>query len=373
MACGRRWGKTMSCANAVVANAWEDAGEYFWVAPTYKLTQVGWRMINKFEGAFDKFNISDMQAYMINGSRIDFISADRPQFAVGVGYKGGIIDEAALIKPLLWQESIRPSLTDYRGWVIMAGTPKGQGWFYQEWIKGNSAEYPQYKSFSFPTVSNPYIDPKEVAQAKSELPEDTFRQEYLAEFLEEAAGVFRHINQILTGGFEEPKPDHEYVIGWDIAKHADFSVMIVMDCQTRHTVHIWRERKVDYRVQLQHLGWLAKKYNNAQILLDSTGVGDPILEEAQALSVDVEGYKFTNESKTKLVQNLSVGIQNYELSIPENAIELINEMRLYQYEYSLGGRVKYSAPDGFHDDCVTAQALAYWKLTHQSKVEMIWV
>ena len=54
-------------------------------------------------------------------------------------------------------------------------------------------------------------------------------------------------------------------------------------------------------------------------------------------------------------------IENGQVTIPQIP-ELINELKLYGYKISASGNVQYGAPEGYHDDCVVALALAAWQL-----------
>lgn len=98
-------------------------------------------------------------------------------------------------------------------------------------------------------------------------------------------------------------------------------------------------------------------------LVDSTGAGDPILEDLQAASPGVfEGFKFTQQSKQQLMEGLAVGIQSGRVLFPEGPIT--SELEAFEYTYTRTG-VLYSAPEGMHDDCVCALALA---VAHQKQV-----
>jgi len=104
----------------------------------------------------------------------------------------------------------------------------------------------------------------------------------------------------------------------------------------------------------------ANKYRS-RLLIDSTGIGDPIFDDLQRTGIRVSGYKFTNASKADLIENLSMMIEQQKISYP-NIPELINELKLYGYETTKGGTVRYGAPQGYHDDIVIALALAAWQL-----------
>jgi len=242
------------------------------------------------------------------------------------------------------------------GRALFVSTPKGRNWFFELYGRGLDDNFPDYESFKFPTVSNPYIDPAEVEEARRTLPADAFRQEYEAEFLEDSAGVFRGILNCVKGDFGEPKPGHRYAIGWDIAKHTDFSVIFVIDIDTKHIVAYDRFNQIDYSLQIERLDRIAKKYN-AKVLMDSTGVGDPVLEQVKRKGIQVEGYSFNNTTKQQLIEALAVAIENEEISYPK-IDTLIHELQLYEYEITRAGNVRYNAPQGYHDDTVIALGLA---------------
>ena len=187
---------------------------------------------------------------------------------------------------------------------------------------------------------------------------------YLAEFMENSAGVFRYIHSCVKGTLEEPQSGHLYIIGWDIAKYSDFSVMTVVDVESKHVVAFDRFNGIDYMLQLQRLKAIATKYNNAQVVMDSTGLGDPLLEQVKELRLHVVGVNFTNSTKQQLIQNLALQIEKKEVSFPEIQ-ELINELSIYEYEMTRAGNVTYAAPSGYHDDCVISLALAVWGITHR--------
>jgi hypothetical protein len=227
-------------------------------------------------------------------------------------------------------------------------------------MRGLDPEFTEYASFTFPTSANPHVDLQEIENARRDLPEDTFRQEYLAEFLEESAGVFRGIDACIYGEYEEedPIPGHLYVLGWDVAKYLDFSVATVLDANAMRVVSWYRTNKVDYTYQLTQIERLAKKYG-AYILMDMTGVGDPLLERLKQRGLAAEGYLFTNASKKALIEHLQLGLQHRSFLFP-NLPVLVAELRLFEYKITPSRLISYGAPDGAHDDAVISLALAYF-------------
>ena len=321
---------------------------------------VAYRMLSKGRKVIASDLRSLKRIELIQGSAIEFKSADNFDSLRGSGIHLLVIDEAALIDREAWEEALRPTLTDTKGKAIFVSTPKGRNYFFELFCRGQDPQYPEWESFTFPTSSNPYISPDEIEEAKRTLPDTVFRQEYLAEFLEDSAGVFRNIKACIQGEFEEPKHKHSYVLGWDVAKHEDFSVMMVVDTSSRHVVAYDRFNQVDYTLQVSRLESLAKKYD-ATVLMDSTGVGDPILEQVLKAGIKAEGFQFTNTSKQQLIEYLSVQLEQQKITFPEIP-ELIHELELFQYEITRAGNVRYSAPQGYHDDCVISLALACWQM-----------
>lgn len=120
------------------------------------------------------------------GGIIDMWSLDNPDSIRGRKYKRIIVDEAATVPNLkyAWTEVIRPMLTDLKGDAFFLSTPKGKANYFYDLYKF-SEQYTDWAAFQMPTVSNPYIDPAEVEEARKQLDPLTFAQEYLASFVTE--------------------------------------------------------------------------------------------------------------------------------------------------------------------------------------------
>jgi hypothetical protein len=97
-------------------------------------------------------------------------------------------------------------------------------------------------------------------------------------------------------------------------------------------------------------------------LVDSSGLGDPILEQLQKGASNYEGYQFTAPSKQKLMEGLAVAIQQGQVRFPDGPI--VHELENFEYVYTHTG-VQYSAPAGLHDDGVRALALAWQRFAHR--------
>jgi hypothetical protein len=192
LCCGRRWGKTKLAEELMLSPDDETNGAlnglpiaYF--APTYKMLMEVWRsVVNICSDITESKSEVEKRLQLIGGGVIDFWSLDTPDTIRGRKYKRVIVDEAATVSNLKysWTEVIRPLLTDLKGDAWFLSTPKGKNNYFYD-LSTNSEKYADWIFWQMPTVSNPYIDPAEVEEARLQLDPLTFAQEYLASFITE--------------------------------------------------------------------------------------------------------------------------------------------------------------------------------------------
>lgn len=359
LACGTRWGKTRLCANIVIDKAIKKKIEVWWVAPTYDLGDRGLGAL--YESAprelFGQENKVKRILPMVSGSNIQFKTADNPVSLLGKGIDFLVIDEAARIKDDIWHRYLRRTLLDHKGGAIFISTPHGKNYFYELWLKGNDSDQIEFQSWQFPTSANPLIDPLELRKAENDVPDLIWRQEYLAEFLEAANQVFRNITNCIRGELEQPIRQKWYVLGVDLAKYQDFTVLSVLD-QNGHLVYWDRFNQLDWGFQKTRIKGVAAKYN-AQVIIDSTGLGDPIYDDLYNAGLNVEGFRITSASKRQLIENLSMQLEQGQISFPK-IDQIINELQAFECNIGASNNLQYSAPCGFFDDCVISLALAAW-------------
>lgn len=363
LVCGRRWGKTLSGVNEflkLIIKAGPNAVGFI-VAPTYWHTTKCWReFFNYCPGdIIDDINRTDRYVRLFENRHIWFKSADNPDSLRSEGLDILWMDEWAECKEEAWTLALRPALIDKHGKAIFTGTPKGHNWTFQLWTRGQDKKQPDYESWMWPSVSNPYLDPQEIEEFARDMPEMAYRQEILGEFIEDIGSVFRGVDNCVKGKLSSPIESERYVVGVDLAKHQDFTVLCTLNSDG-HLCNFDRFGEIDWVLQKRRIIAKAQQYNNARTLIDSTGIGDPIFDDLRRSNVRVQGYKFTSASKADLIENLSIMIEQRQISYPDIP-ELVNELKLYGYEQLPSGTVRYGAPQGYHDDCVIALALAAWQ------------
>ena len=306
-------------------------------------------------------------------SYIDFRSADRPENIEGFGYDKAFLNEAGIIlkNEYLWNNAIRPMLWEYRPATVIGGTPKvGSHAFKELADRGQDPSQPEYKFFRFSSFDNPYLDRESLEKEVLTMPENVRRQEVYAEFIEDAGAVFRKISNIMTARPMPPKPSSLYVMGVDLAKTQDWTVISVYDRTTNAQVYQDRFQQIDWNFQKQKISTIAKNYNDALILIDATGVGDPIVEDLIREGLAVEPYKFTNESKKQLIEKMVLYTEQGIISMIDIP-DTISEFRSFTYDISTTGKLIYSAPQGFNDDIVMANCLAVWGLKPLIQAERV--
>jgi hypothetical protein len=341
--CGRRFGKSELSQIKIIKTA--CYGEQIaYITPTYKLAKV---FFSKLAAALPfPNNQSNLTMDFPNGGRVEFFTGERLDNLRGRKFHGAIIDEVDYIPNAQdgWLNSIRPTLTDFKGWAWFLSTPRGKRFIYSLYCKNED----NWKSFKFTTYDNPYIDKAEIDEARRQLPAPVFEQEYMANPMENASNPFGSEN---IKACIRPLSNQEPVcFGIDLAKSYDWSVIIGLDA-AGNVCYLDRFQK-DWHTTKQAILKLPRK----PILLDSTGVGDPIFEELQRAGLMVEGLKFTSNSKQQLMVGLQNAIHSKSIGYPNGVI--VNELDVFEYQFTASG-VKYSAPSGFHDDCVMSLALAY--------------
>jgi phage FluMu gp28-like protein len=301
-----------------------------------------------------------------NESYIDFGSAERPENLEGFGYARAVINEGGLVlrKPNLWYNSVQPMVKDSNCQVKIIGTPKGKNVFHELYVSGREGNS-EYASYHYPASKSPNWTQAELDQIKKKVPALVYQQEYEAEFLEGEGMVFRGIKEVVRDMSPDYKEGHEYILGIDLAKHQDFTVIAVLDKATHEIVFLDRFNEISWTFQKSRIKNIWERYGKGQIILDSTGVGDSIYDDLVSAGIRVKPFRFNNTNKQEIVINLAVAIENREIWLPRDE-NMIDELSIYEYDVTPMGNVRYTAPEGFHDDIVMALCLAWSgvKATH---------
>jgi hypothetical protein len=338
-----------------------QGGRAWWVAPTHKTARVGWRLIQRLAKQIPgtEIKLAERIIYFPGGGEIAVHSAVKPDTLLGEGLNRLVMEETPDIKEKTWTRILRPMLSDRNGDATFIFSPRGKEWTHRLWLRGQDPSFPDWQSWQFPTSDNPFIDPQEIEDAKRDLPENVFRQEYLAEFVDDGGVVFRNVRACVG---DRPNSSHNVVIGCDWAQITDFTVFVAIDIPSGAVVGIERFNQIDWYIQRGRLEAMSKKHTLQRkpfILAELNSIGAPNVEELQRSGLRVDGFTTTNQTKAQIIQALVLAFERGSIIIPDNP-QLIAELEAFEAKRLPSGRWSYSAPDGMHDDMVIALALAWW-------------
>ena len=368
LACGRRWGKTKLGCYVTAKPAIDGKFVGYFAADYKRLTQAWSEIANRLAPITKRINNSERRIELITGGIIDGWSLEDEDAGKSRAYHTAILDECAMVSNLLakWDESVRPTLTDFSGDAWFLSSPKGMGDFYDLFSRGQAGGRDSWMSWQRATITNPYIAASEIEDARIDLPEIVFRQEYLAEFVNYSGGVFRGFLECIDTTLRSGDDGDFVTFGIDLAKTQDFTVITGLDQEGRQ-VYFERFNQVSWERAVEAAVRVADRYPRCKMVVDATGVGDPVYEmlRRKLVGVKVEPFKFTSQSKEALIENLAIRLESRELRLLENHVQTA-ELAAFEYQTTKSGSVvRMNAPSGKHDDCVIALALAAWGLKRQ--------
>lgn len=361
VSCGRRWGKTLLGTRQAARAATLHGQPVAWASPTYKMMLEVWRsMRDTLRPVTERASVSERRLELITGGRVEFWSLDNPDAMRGRQYGLIIVDEAAMVPDLVgvWNAVLRPTLIDRAGAAWFLSTPRGRNGFWRIYQWGEDPARTEWASAHQPTSSNPYIPPAEIQAARESMPEAIYRQEIEAEFLEAEGAVFRRVLDAVGEVDTEPDHSRRYVFGVDWGKHNDFTVITVVDVETRQVVALDRFNQIDYRVQTDRLRALAERYQPDAIIAERNSMGEPLIETLYHEGLPVVPFTTTNATKAAAVEALALAFERGEITIPDEPT-LVAELQAFEASRLPSGLMRYEAPAGMHDDCVLSLAMAW--------------
>lgn len=218
---GRRFGKSRLAAWILIIKALQsESKDVFYIGPTFQQAKdIMWGMLKELlQGTelIESTHENTATMTLVNGRKISLKGSDRPDTLRGVGLAYVVLDEYASMKVEVWEQIIRPTLSDVKGGALFIGTPAGKNHFYELFMEGEKDE--DWDTFQFNSTDNPLIDPEEVEVARRTMSTQAFRQEFEASFVSFTGGIFK--NEWITYNEEEPESGN-YVIAVDPAGFED--------------------------------------------------------------------------------------------------------------------------------------------------------
>lgn len=343
----------------------------WWIAPTFGQAKIAFdRMkVQISDRNFFTANETNLVITLVTGAKIHFKTGEKPDNLYGDDVYAFVFDEFTRARESAWF-ALRSTITSTGGKGKFIGNAKSKkNWGNKLAMKakgGEDTDYEYHKITAYDAADagmktkegKPFIE--EIESAKKDLPESVFNELYLAEASEDGSNPFglKYIAAICQPSLSDQPP---VCYGIDVANKVDFCSIIGLD----------KLGTMSSYSNFQKTGWThtintIKYLPNKPIAMDSTGVGDVVLSQVEQIQSQVEGYIFTSASKQRLMEGLAVAIQQRKIMIADDGDvvrgtgKLRHQLEQFEFEYTRTG-VKYSAPDGEHDDDVCALALAWHK------------
>ena len=347
-------GKTLGCIVWQMGRALAEDGEHWWIAPVYSQARIAFKravaMLPR-ECVVRSAEHPNMEIRLVSGATWAFKSGEKPDNLFGEDVRSAVIDEASRLREASWH-AVRSTLTATRGPIRIIGNVRGRGtWHYRLARRaegGESAAYHYAKLTALDAVAGGVIDPEEIEDARHALPAHVFDELYMCKPSDDGGNPFGigYIERCIKPLGRGP------VVAWgvDLARVHDWTVVVGLNRDGETVVcERWRDSWLNSVQRIKAI------VGDGRGFVDGTGVGDPVSEMLRKEGVRLDPYVFTASSKQALMEALALSIQRLGISFPEGVIR--DELEIYEYTTTRTG-VRYTAPEGAHDDAVCALALA---------------
>ncbi len=362
---GRQFGKTLMSINLLMYfGINNNNSKILWVSPVYsQATKVFQQIFQILQpaGLVKSANKADFIIQLINGTTIYFKSSERPETIRGLSINYAFIDEAQDCKDIAWKQSILPTLSAAGKKCIITGTPKRKNWFYDVFMLGKSQTHTNHKSYHGSSVDSPYVSKEFIEEQKRTLPPKIFKQEFLAEWQDNEGAVFQGLDKVCINEVWPDQNQSKVYAGLDIGNKGDYSVLTIID-ELGRVLYMWRDNRIEYSQIADKVAEICRHYKVRDLLVETNGVGDPVFEMIKKRYSRTSPLFQTNQTKENIIRRLMGDIQDTTLELPSFNLfpTLQEELEIFEYEVLPSGKIRYTHPQGFHDDAVISLAIANW-------------
>jgi phage FluMu gp28-like protein len=311
-----------------------------------------------------------------NGSRIVALP-NSPQLLRGYTANQVICDEAAFFRDddLVFYNVLYPMLSTTDGVLIASSTPWSKDSVFYRMCQ--NPEFSKHITTCEGVVKSGLIKQSFIDEMKQQLPFERFQREFMAEFVEDIDAwltqslIVSCIDSNLQPYDFQDVPKGEFYVGVDFGKEQDFSVVLVLEKtgQILRVVHVHRfPLKTEYASVIGYVKSLLDRWHEVRaVYADITGVGGYIVEDMFRSGIqNVNGVTFTVQSKEEMATILREKMRSEEVKIPYvpsrkiEDVDLTAELNIEKYELMKTGHLRFSHPEGGHDDVFWSTALAVY-------------
>jgi hypothetical protein len=377
--CGRRWGKTtMSgvlaaiCAHGTVRNGRLQGGRVAVVVPNYKNARPIWRFLTAVFGPLaEQKKVTILKQDQLisldySGGFIAVYTDDNAEAIRSESFNLVILDEAAKISPDTWNDVLPATVADADGDFILISTPRGSNWFRREFDRGvKMRKRPDWRrvrsimSWTAPSSANPSASIRRAMKnARKRLPLNSYRQEWLAHFIDGGGEVFRNVEMLAKGNEEmDCIADHIYTMGVDLAKNEDSTVITIVDATMKRVAKQIKVEGLDYSIQKVAIHKAYAEYRPIAVKIE-VNKNPQTAEDLAKDGLPVIHLHTGSVNKMQMIERLIHAFDYKEIKILENE-EAIQELKAFEARTLPGGGVRYCAASGEKDDHVMSLAMAW--------------
>lgn len=362
---GRRGGKTTG-VSMLAALAAMQGRRVLEAAPVQDQTEAFWSAVKDYFGepiaaGIVRKNETERRLELPGGGIVRAKTAWNADTLRGDFADLLILDEYSYMNPDAWEKVAAPMLLDNDGDAVFIFTPNRRNHAHQMYLRADTDDTGRWGAWHFTSLDNPHLSKQALDDITSDMSEDAYKQEILAEFLENEGQVFRNIAACINAPDTQPAKHkgHTTVMGVDYAKQQDYTVISVgcKDCECE--VQMERFNQIDYVYQNQKIQNLWQLWDVKLGVFDSAAMGEANLDYLRRAGLHVIGIP-TNSTTQK-----AAIIEAFALALDRVGIQLLHdkigqaELEAYERTLTKTGLPHYSAPEGMHDDTVIARALMY--------------
>lgn len=297
-----------------------------------------------------------------------------PATDAGRGYTAdiAIVDEAAFIEngDYIFNQVVEPMTSRTKGSIMLLSTPNGKRGFF--W---NCYHSDYYSVYHFDWQVNPETKEEEMKEKRTRMTTREFQAEYEARFVASKSAYFTHeeikkaISDEADRGVITINP---IAVGVDFGKINDKSIIMIGTIENPEAPQHEQTIKVlkrivkplgtNYADIIGELKAINQMYHPSIFVLDATGVGEGPSDLLIKEGIPVEPIRFSWQKKANIFSNLKIFFEQKRIKIP-NELELIDQLEMFEYEYTESGVIKLHHPLGGHDDECDSLALMTWGLS----------
>jgi len=368
LAYSRQSGKSVLAEILLMESLFRPNVTSVYISPTYQLGRKVFREILKMlqpTGLVKRSNSANLTIDTVLESQLLFFTVQSPNSIRGVTCSGILVmDECAYYPRRLpngeeiYSNVIFPITKAHNPLVVMISTPRGKsGFFYEMFVKGLTDNEDGIKSIKRTIYDDSLVSPEQIETIKRQLPELSFRQEFLCEFVDDAITFFRGFDRC----FGDVITTNRSWIGVDLsADGTDATVVTTMydnGCATQEVIAGNTETKCK---EIARLIDTASGLVAAQIEIN--GIGAPmydIIRKYCKRKNHIRPFTTSNASKEDIISDLAVAIEGGKITFDKRNKGLYQELSTFVVKVSKTAKLTFGAIEGMHDDRVMSLAIAY--------------